>query len=162
MILKDPCFHGAGVYLPQERPEMNEVANGLFLGTLEDAGNSSLLDEQGISAIVSLTYTEPEDGFPEDKTVSRWPMMDGPQNSREQFEQAVAVVEAHLDQETGVLVHCSAGASRSPAVAATALALYSRLELEEAFKQISDRRTAVEPHEALIQQAARVYSNPSI
>ncbi|WP_256301588.1 dual specificity protein phosphatase family protein [Haloarchaeobius salinus] len=141
---------------------MNEVVNGLFVGTLEDAGNSSLLDEQGISAIVSLTYTEPEDGFPQDKSVSRWPMMDGPQNSREQFEQAVAVVETHLEQDTEVLVHCSAGASRSPAVAATALAIHSNLELEEAFKRISSRRDAVEPHNALIQQAARVFSDTSI
>lgn len=124
---------------------MDEVANGLFVGTLEDAGNKSILDEHGVSAVVSLTHAEPGSGFPEDKTVTRWPMMDGPQNSQEQFEQAVADVEAYLLQETEVLVHCSAGASRSPAVAATALALSPNTELEHAFKQISDRRTAVEP-----------------
>ena len=53
---------------------------------------------------------------------------------------------------------CAAGASRSPTVAATALALVQELDLEDAIQQVADRREAVDPHEALLRQAAHVYT----
>ncbi|WP_224215157.1 dual specificity protein phosphatase family protein [Natrinema longum] len=57
-----------------------------------------------------------------------------------------------------VLVHCSAGASRSRVVAATALALYNEVGLETAFDQVANRRNTADPREAVIRQAARIYT----
>ena len=50
-------------------------------------------------------------------------MVDGPQNDVQTFERAVIETLERLDEDDRVLVHCSAGASQSPAVAAKALAL---------------------------------------
>jgi hypothetical protein len=43
-------------------------------------------------------------------------------------------------------------------VAATALALARDMDLEDALQQVADNRAAVDPHEALLRQAAHVYT----
>jgi predicted protein tyrosine phosphatase len=135
---------------------MDEIASGLFVGTSADAGDQSQLAEHDITTVVSLTHSEPDGGFPASLTVHRRPMMDGPQNDHETFTTAVRDVLSEREVDERVLVHCSAGASRSPAVVATALALSTELTLEGAFQRLAERRSAVDPHEALIRQASRV------
>jgi len=137
---------------------MDEVADGLFVGTVDDAGATEKLRKRGITTIVSVIRGEPTDGYPADVTVVNVPMIDGPQNDLEQFQRAVKHVLSVFANDGSVLVHCSAGASRSPAVAATALALAAEIGLEAAFGQVSTRRKAVDPHDALVRQAARVYT----
>jgi protein-tyrosine phosphatase len=137
---------------------MDEVADGLFVGTLKDAGDEALIQEHSIVNIISLTHGEPNGGFSSDLTVENIPMKDGPRNDQQKFDKAVTYVLACLKTGDNLLVHCSAGASRSPAVAATALALYDEVRLEAAFEQVSKHRSAVDPHEAVVQQAARVYT----
>ena len=53
----------------------------------------------------------------------------------------------------GLLVHCSAGAPRSPSVAAAALARHEVVEVEAAFDRVASRREAVDPHPALVRRA---------
>jgi protein-tyrosine phosphatase len=137
---------------------MDEVVDGLFVGTVRDAGDKTLMCEYGVEAIVSLTHDGPDDGYPSGQKVVRLPMKDGPQNDQQVFEQAVTHVLSRLRSGDNVLVHCSAGASRSPAVAATALALYNEVGLETGFEQIANCRNAADPHEAVIRQAARIYT----
>ena len=137
---------------------MDEVADGLFVGTLEDAGDKALIQEHSIVNIVSLAHSEPDGGFPSELTVKNVPMLDGPRNDQQRFDQAVTLVLECLKTGDNLLVHYSAGASRSPAVAATALALYDEIGLEAAFEQVSKHRNAVDPHEAVVRQAARVYT----
>jgi atypical dual specificity phosphatase len=136
---------------------MDEVVDGLFVGTVEDAGDEALMCEYDVEAIVSLTHADPDDGFASGPTVVRLPMKDGPRNDRQVFGRAVSRVLSRLRAGETVLVHCSAGASRSPAVAATAIALYDDVGLETAFEQVADRRNAADPHEAVLRQAARIY-----
>lgn len=135
---------------------MDEVADGLYVGSIDDADNQSRLAEHRISVIVSLTHAEPETGFPSDVTVVRLPMMDGPQNDHQTFLRAVNETVTRWEAGDRVLVHCSAGASRSPAVAATVVSLSTDRTLESVFQQLKKRRAAVEPHEALLRQAASV------
>ncbi|SDK14143.1 Dual specificity phosphatase, catalytic domain [Halovenus aranensis] len=137
---------------------MDEVADGLFVGTVEDAGDEALIREHNIAIIVSLTHSDPDGRFPSDLIVKNVPVMDGPRNDQQKFERAVTHVLSGLKTGDNTLVHCSAGPSRSPAVAATALALYEHVELEAAFEQVAKRRNLVDPHEALVRQAARVFS----
>ena len=134
---------------------MDAVADGLFVGTIDDAENTMRLRDRRVDAAVSLTHDIP--CIPE-VSVTRIPMVDGPQNDIQTFERAVIETLERLDEGNRVLVHCSAGASRSPAVAATALALDSQIGLEVAFEQVANRRDAVDPHEAVVRQAARVYT----
>jgi hypothetical protein len=44
---------------------MDEVFPGLYVGTLTDAGDESVLQNYGIEKIVSLTYGDPESGVPD-------------------------------------------------------------------------------------------------
>ena len=137
---------------------MDEIADRLFVGTVEDAGDEALIRKHSIVSIVSLTHSEPDGGFPSDLTVKNVPMRDGPRNDQQRFDRALTHVLSCLKAGDNLLVHCSVGASRSPAVAATALALYDEIGLKAAFKQVAKRRNAVDLHEAIIEQAARVYT----
>ena len=134
---------------------MDAVADRLFVGTIDDAENTIQLRDRSVDIVVSLTHDIP--CVPE-VSVTRIPMVDGPQNDAQTFKRAVIETLERLDEGNRVLVHCSAGASRSPAVAATALALHSQIGLETAFEQVANRRDAVDPHEAVVRQAARVYT----
>jgi len=136
---------------------MDAVAQNLFVGTAADASDASTLRDHDIAVVISLTHTGPAGDVPADVTLVEIPMMDGPQNSRDAFETAVGEVLARLDAGETTLVHCSAGASRSPAVAATALAYHTNTDLTTVFQQIHDRRHAADPHDALLRQAVRVY-----
>lgn len=137
---------------------MDRVDSGLFVGTLEDANDLKLLRENGLSTIVSLTYEKPASDSDMDIEVEHVPMMDGPQNDTELFQRAVTLTVSRLKKGDRVLVHCSAGASRSPSVAATEMAIYRGISLEEAFEQIRECRSQVDPHEAMVRQAARVFT----
>lgn len=136
---------------------MDTVAQNLFVGTAEDASDEATVQDHYITVVVSLTHNDPAGDVPADLTHEAVPMMDGPQNSRDAFERAVNTVLSHLAAGDKTLVHCSAGASRSPTVAATALAFHSGDDLNAAFKQIRDRRPATDPHDALLRQAHAVY-----
>ena len=48
---------------------MDEVSDGLFVGTVEDAGDNALIREHSIATIVSLTHRDPDGGFPSDATI---------------------------------------------------------------------------------------------
>ena len=137
---------------------MDEVADGLFVGTLEDASDKELIHKHNIVNIVSLTHGEPDGGFSSALSVENVPMKDGPRNDQQKFDRAVTNVLSCLKTGDNLLVHCSAGASRSPAVAATALALYDEIGLEAAFEQVAKRRNAADPHKTIVRQAARVYT----
>ncbi|RLM72500.1 dual specificity protein phosphatase [Halorubrum sp. Atlit-26R] len=130
---------------------MNEVGDGILVGTVSDAEDESLLRGRGIDTVVSLTHDDPDTG-----PVARVdvPMLDGPQNEYQSFVDAVETVVARREAGQRVLVHCSAGASRSPAVAAAAMTRLTDRDLGEAFEQVSARRSAVDPHDALIRRAA--------
>jgi len=99
---------------------MDAVADDLFVGTIDDAENTMRLRDRSVDAVVSLTHDIP---YVPGVSVTRIPMVDGPQNDAQMFERAVIETVERLDEGDRILVHCSAGASQSPAVAATALAL---------------------------------------
>ena len=131
---------------------MDEVADGVFVGTESDAGDQSLLRKHGVDVVVSLTHSKPETG---DVTRVDIPMVDGPQNSQEAFAEAVTEVVEHRESNCTILVHCSAGASRSPSVAAAAIAHLTEKDLNEAFNQIIKQRSETDPHDALVRQAVK-------
>ncbi len=134
---------------------MDEVAPELYVGTLEDAEDATGLENTSVDRVVSLTYTDPEIGFP--GSVSKFAMLDGPRNDRQTFRAAVQETLESLRRGETILVHCSRGASRSPSVAAAAIAMHEEITIEEAFEQIGQRRDEIDPHPALVQQAVDVY-----
>jgi len=131
---------------------MDKVADRIFVGTESDAGDKSLLRKHGVDTVISLTHSNPDTG-----NVTRLdvPMIDGPQNDSEVFAQAVSEVIEHRKSGRKILIHCSAGASRSPSVAAAAISHLTEKDLNEAFNQIIECRSEVEPHDALVRQAVK-------
>jgi len=132
---------------------MDEVADGIFVGTEAEADDESLLQTHGIDTVVSLTHSEPKTG---DITRVDVPMIDGPQNSYQAVVDAVQTVVDHREAGHCVLVHCVAGSSRSPSVAAAAVTHLTENTLNQSFNQILDRRPETDPHDALVRQAAQV------
>ncbi|WP_159903646.1 dual specificity protein phosphatase family protein [Salinirussus salinus] len=131
---------------------MDEVVDGIFVGTESDASDEALLRKHGVDTVVSLTHSNPKTG---DVTRVDVPMIDGPQNSYDAFTEAVSEVVEQRENGQRVLVHCSAGSSRSPSVAAAAITRLSETTLNEAFNQIIERRPETDPHDALVRQAAK-------
>ncbi|WP_135829162.1 dual specificity protein phosphatase family protein [Halorussus halobius] len=80
-------------------------------------------------------------------------MMDGPRNDSEAFRRAVEAVVAALGDDETVLVHCSRGSSRSPAVAAAALAVRRGCSVETALAEVRASRPEADPHPALVSRA---------
>lgn len=138
---------------------MDEVSPGLFVGTVADAEDGPRLRENGVDRVVSLTHSDPQTETP--VTVSNCAMMDGPRNERETFREAVEHVLAALEGGETVLVHCNRGASRSPSVAAAATALHGEIGIEDAFELVGERRAAVDPHPALVEQAVELFRERS-
>jgi len=132
---------------------MDRVAPGLFVGSAESAADASRQAAAGITTICALTHGPPAGGYPDAASVVDVPMMDGPRNDPDAFRRAVeAVVAALADGET-VLVHCSRGSSRSPAVAAAALAIRRDCSVEAAFAEVRASRPDADPHPALVRRA---------
>jgi protein-tyrosine phosphatase len=135
---------------------MDEVADGILVGTEADASDEPSLRAHDVDVVVSLTHRTPRTG---DVTRVDVPMADGPRNEFDAFAEAVREVIARRERGDRVLVHCSAGASRSPAVAAAATTQLTEIDLNAAFKRIIDGRPEADPHDALVRQAAR-YCEP--
>lgn len=134
---------------------MKQVAPDLYVGSLEDAGTDELLEQHGITAILALTHTEPERQYPDTVRVTDRPLVDGPQNDFEAFQDAVERLTALCEAGETVLVHCSAGSSRSGAIAATVLAKTEGTDVDRALARIQREKPDVDPHPALLDRARR-------
>lgn len=137
---------------------MDEVISGLYVGTSQDAGSQSLLHTHDIDTVVSLTYADPDGTVPQDIELQSIPMMDGPRNDPDEFDRAVTAVFDSHRKGNRVLVHCSAGASRSVAVTAVVVALVEECDIERAFQMVSDSRAVADPHDALRRRAQSSWS----
>jgi protein-tyrosine phosphatase len=134
---------------------MRQVAPCLYIGGLTDAGRPKLLNTREITAVLKLTHSPPETPYPDAVTVADHPLIDGPQDDLEKFREAVDRLITLLERSETVLVHCSAGSSRSGAIAATALARMDGTDIETALARIQDKKPDVEPHPALLEHARR-------
>lgn len=80
-------------------------------------------------------------------------MMDGPQNEYQAFAEAVDIsLKQHNDNQC-ILIHCSAGSSRSPSVAAAAISDLTDKSLSDALNQVMRKRPETDPRKALVRQA---------
>ena len=94
----------------------------LLIGNASDGRDFSALFDAGIQAVVDLALEESPAALPRELIYCRIPLRDGAGNSSEVLRLAVFSLVSLLRQELRTLVCCSAGMSRSPAVAAHAVA----------------------------------------
>src|SRR5262245_5235089 len=107
----------------------------LWLGHAGDGRDfrSILLAE--IHAVVQLAAEEPPLPLPRELIYCRFPLVDGPGNEPNMLYVRMTTVANLLEKSVPTLLCCGAGMSRSPAIAAAALALVYQQNLEETLKQ---------------------------
>jgi hypothetical protein len=103
----------------------------LWLGHAGDLRDLSRLLAQGIAAVVDLALEEKPAVLTRELVYCRFPLNDGADNPPWVIRQAVLTVAQLLRARVPTLVSCGAGMSRSPAIAAAALATTSEKPLDE-------------------------------
>lgn len=98
----------------------------LWLGHAGDLRDLSQVLESDVQAIVQLALEEPAPKITRDVTFLRIPLDDGAENPAWKLRLAVETVAHLLAADIPTLVGCGAGLSRSPAIAACALASLDR------------------------------------
>ena len=104
----------------------------LWLGNTRDGRDSRALLNAGILAVIDLALEEPPAVLVRELTYCRLPLYDGAGNPNWLLRTAVETVATFLRAGTPTLVCCGAGMSRSPAVAAAAIAAIRGCPLAEA------------------------------
>ena len=121
------------------------IAQRLWIGHAGDARDVTGALNRGVEAVLQLAMEEPALSYPRDVTYCRVPLNDSGENSPDLLRIAVDFAASCLAQEIPLFICCSAGMSRSPAVAAAALARVRQMSLEDALEAIAANR----PHDVL-------------
>jgi Dual specificity phosphatase, catalytic domain len=109
----------------------------LFIGNAIDARDLSRLYENQIAAVVDLAADEPPAQLAREMIYFRIPIIDGGENPNEFLETAVRCVVLLLENNIRTLVACRAGMSRSPAIAAAAMAIVLKRSPDECLTAIA-------------------------
>jgi protein-tyrosine phosphatase len=123
---------------------MRDVLPGrLWIGNAADGRNAECLLQSGVAAVMNLAAEEPSPVLPRSMIYCRFPLVDGAQDYEGALSVAIQTLTALLRNQVPTLVYCGAGMSRSPAVAAAALAIVEGGSPEERLRRI----VAGQPHD---------------
>jgi hypothetical protein len=118
----------------------------LWIGHAGDGRDFRTVFDAGIKAVVQLAAEEPALPLPRDLVYCRFPLKDGPGNDANQVYLAATTVANLLERRVPVLVCCGGGMSRSPTIAAAALAMVYQESPENCLKKIAaDHPADVDP-----------------
>lgn len=107
-----------------------------WIGTARDARDIRGVLDAGIGAVVDLAMDEPPVQPTRELVYLRFPLVDGEGNPMWVLRAAVDAVVGLLRNAVPTLVACSAGASRSPAVSAVAIARWRGISPGDGLKLI--------------------------
>jgi hypothetical protein len=99
------------------------LPNQLWIGHAGDSHDPQRLYDLGIKALVQLAREEPTLHLPRDLIYARFPLVDGADNEASVITLAIRTVASLLALQVPTLVSCGEGLSRSPCIAAAAMAL---------------------------------------
>ncbi len=131
--------------------------NLLWLGHAFDVREIRPLFDAGIAAVVDVAYEEPLAQLPRQLLYLRFPLNDGGGNDPSVLRFAVQSLVDLLQSDIRTIIACSAGMSRSPTIAAYALACYLDIAPELALEHIASIRS-LEIKGQLWSDVANVYS----
>ena len=114
-----------------ERWAENEIIANLFVGDLQDAAR---FDGIIISVLPELLESEPRRAI----------LMPFMANGRATLDSTAAVIDAALERNQRVLVHCEEGCERAPLVVAWFLKTRRGMTLDEAYALMKSRRPIVQ------------------
>lgn len=117
---------------------MHKIADyALWIGTAADARNARAILDHEIRAVLQLAYEEPPVHTSRDVLLVRIPLIDGAANEEPLLTLAITVLANLIREEIPTVVCCGGGMSRSPAIAAAALAVTERVSLDECLRHVT-------------------------
>jgi protein-tyrosine phosphatase len=122
-----------------DRPagDMNLIPpHPLWIGHAGDGRDYGRLLDQSIRAVVQFAVEEPPLQLPRELVYLRFPLRDGADNPHDLLELAVGALASLIRHRVPTLACCGPGMSRSPAVAAAALALITGESADEVLKRV--------------------------
>ena len=130
-----------------ENHPASQVLPYLFLGNMRDASDISILKRLGIKYVLNVTAKPPNYAYDPEIVYKQLEAADnGVQNLRQFFEEAFNFIEQARVNQSGVLIHCHAGVSRSPTIAVAYLMKHYPMAMAEAYKFVKTRRSIISPN----------------
>jgi len=121
---------------------MHEIhPNLLWIGQALDIREPRPLFDAGIEAVVDLALEEPPAQLPRQLIYCRFPLNDGGGNDASALLQSVQTTVDFLTAGTRTVVACSAGMSRSPIIAAFALAVHLDQSPDDVISRIAETKS---------------------
>jgi atypical dual specificity phosphatase len=120
----------------------------LYVGSLKDAEQLGSTNPMKIASVLSLCSEEIERKNP---TVhyTRVPITDAQPISAQEFDEIMSAIDQGL-RRGNLVMHCAAGYSRSPIMAAAWMHRYGYLDFETALQEIARLRPTIDPSPVLI------------
>jgi len=123
---------------------MNKIRPNLYVGNMQDAKVAQPLTDAGITAILNVSYENDDPVyFVKQMRYIKIGLADSSENTKYMRDLAINALVALLNEGETVLVHCSAGVSRAPFVAAQALAKIENKDPDLMLQEIRNERTIV-------------------
>ncbi|CAF3621389.1 unnamed protein product [Rotaria sp. Silwood1] len=137
----------------KENFTMTEILPRIFVGNILDAQNLDRLNQNGITHIVNSTPDLPL-FWEKNYQYMRVDVLDLPsENIRKYFDKTFQFIDEALHtKNNNVLVHCSAGISRSPTLVLAYMIKKYNMTLDEAFNKMRQLRQIVDPNISFIVQ----------
>ena len=109
----------------------------LWIGHANDGRDFRAIFDAGIEAIIQVAADEPAMQPPRDLLYCRFPLADGPGNDGTLLHLTITTLAGFLAMNVPTLVCCGAGMSRSPAIAAGALAFAGGQDPDDCLRSIA-------------------------
>jgi len=117
---------------------MREIlADRLWIGNAIEARDYRRLHELEIRAVVDVALEEQPGVPPREFIYLRYPLLDGIGNSPTTLTMAIRSIADLLRSDTRTMVACSAGMSRSPSLAAAALAIVEQVDVNQKLNELA-------------------------
>ncbi|QDU62763.1 hypothetical protein Pan216_36330 [Planctomycetes bacterium Pan216] len=117
---------------------MKEVLSGLlWIANTEDAQDIRVVLSEGIAVVIDLACEELPIAYPRDMVYCRFPIVDGTGNPAYLLKAAIDSAASFVDANVPTLVACSGGMSRSPAIAAAAMARLPGMTFDAALETVT-------------------------
>jgi protein-tyrosine phosphatase len=120
---------------------MNQIVpHSLWISSVGALRDIRRLHELGITAVVQLAYEEAPVALTREFVNCRFPLLDGADTEPETIRLAIHCLTQLLERKFATLVCCHAGMSRSPGIAAAALARMTAQPLVSCLEHIASCR----------------------
>ncbi|QDU77001.1 Glyoxalase-like domain protein [Bremerella volcania] len=118
---------------------MREIIPGkLWIANARQARDIRSTLAPGVTAVIDLAIEETPITFPRDILYCRFPIVDGTGNPGYLLQACIETVAKLIEAHYPTVIACSAGMSRSPIIAAAAIAQVKGLALEDALLKLTE------------------------